>query len=528
MKNILPTLCLLVNLVLLCACSHDMAEEKDAPSPARKSFHKLAAEMISRGAPFDSIIAMQQKAVDELRRGMSEENPVDVLQKMGYLYCRAGQYELGADYLLEAVDSIGSLPPGEESRETAAFLFGNLANLYTRMNMTQEALAANRRALQYAEGVSCVLTSNLWRMRSVIFKNLNQPDSLLICCDISIAEAGPENKKLVSSAIASRGEYMMLHSDNYTRAELKKALDDIESRDYTGVPIKNSAILTLGMGKIYMGDTVDGIKLMEEALEASREHQDVEMIQYAEKHLLNAYAKTGRNAELARLFPEYDALCDTLMNHEKINSVMTSEFRFRTKKKDLETQMWKERSDSARKIIVLQWLAIVLAVLLASLIIGYALKKLRDARRSKELIHTRLLSMFAHQKEVNATIETLNSRIEQLNKEIEGRNDAENIQKLIAGMPSCLLSDSQEALFRRYFTQIYPHFIPDLRHDYPSITPNDELISMLIYMKYGSEEIALSLGISRQSVNTARYRLRKKLNLDKETDLDTFLTSRKG
>lgn len=309
MKNILPTLCLLVNLVLLCACSHDMAEEKDAPSPARTSFHKLAAEMISRGAPFDSIIAMQQKAVDELRRGMSEENPVDVLQKMGYLYCRAGRYELGADYLLEAVDSIGSLPPGEES---------------------------------------------------------------------------------------------------------------------------------------------------------------------------------------------------------------------------LETQMWKERSDSARKIIVLQWLAIVLAVILASLIIGYALKKLRDARRSKELIHTRLLSMFAHQKEVNATIETLNSRIEQLNKEIEGRNDAENIQKLIAGMPSCLLSDSQEALFRRYFTQIYPHFIPDLRHDYPSITPNDELISMLIYMKYGSEEIALSLGISRQSVNTARYRLRKKLNLDKETDLDTFLTSRKG
>ena len=51
---------------------------------------------------------------------------------------------------------------------------------------------------------------------------------------------------------------------------------------------------------------------------------------------------------------------------------------------------------------------------------------------------------------------------------------------------------------------------------------------MLIYMKYRSEEIALSLGISKQSVNSARYRLRKKLDLPKETDLDAFLTSRKG
>lgn len=41
-------------------------------------------------------------------------------------------------------------------------------------------------------------------------------------------------------------------------------------------------------------------------------------------------------------------------------------------------------------------------------------------------------------------------------------------------------------------------------------------------------EIALNLGISRQSVNTARYRLRKKLGLDKETDLDMFMTNRKG
>ena len=51
---------------------------------------------------------------------------------------------------------------------------------------------------------------------------------------------------------------------------------------------------------------------------------------------------------------------------------------------------------------------------------------------------------------------------------------------------------------------------------------------MLIYMHQSNEGIALCLGITRMSVNTARFRLRKKLGLDKETDLNDFLTSRQA
>ena len=46
---------------------------------------------------------------------------------------------------------------------------------------------------------------------------------------------------------------------------------------------------------------------------------------------------------------------------------------------------------------------------------------------------------------------------------------------------------------------------------------------MLIYRGSSSEEIAFALGISRESVNKARYRIRKKLNLSKETTLDDWV-----
>ena len=44
------------------------------------------------GVPVDSIILVQEKAVEELRKGTSPDNPVEVLEQMGYLYNIAGDY----------------------------------------------------------------------------------------------------------------------------------------------------------------------------------------------------------------------------------------------------------------------------------------------------------------------------------------------------------------------------------------------------------------------------------------------------
>ena len=43
---------------------------------------------------------------------------------------------------------------------------------------------------------------------------------------------------------------------------------------------------------------------------------------------------------------------------------------------------------------------------------------------------------------------------------------------------------------------------------------------MLIRLNLSSEEIAFALGNNRASVNTSRFRLRKKLELDKDVSLD--------
>lgn len=74
-----------------------------------------------------------------------------------------------------------------------------------------------------------------------------------------------------------------------------------------------------------------------------------------------------------------------------------------------------------------------------------------------------------------------------------------------------LLSGEDEIHFRQPFAALYPNYLPVLRSRCPELTKSDELFCMLIMLNQSTDEAALTLGISRASVNPARSRIRKKL-----------------
>lgn len=57
------------------------------------------------------------------------------------------------------------------------------------MNMFDEGLDANARALTYSQGIPDFIAGNLWRMRSNIFDEMNAPaDSVLHCYDMALTK----------------------------------------------------------------------------------------------------------------------------------------------------------------------------------------------------------------------------------------------------------------------------------------------------------------------------------------------------
>jgi DNA-binding CsgD family transcriptional regulator len=86
-----------------------------------------------------------------------------------------------------------------------------------------------------------------------------------------------------------------------------------------------------------------------------------------------------------------------------------------------------------------------------------------------------------------------------------------------------LSHDKEWAHFNASFESINKNFYARLKQAYPDIRPNDLKISALIKMGLSIKEMADILNISADSVKTARYRLRKKLQLNTEDNLTDFI-----
>jgi tetratricopeptide (TPR) repeat protein len=80
-------------------------------------------------------------------------------------------------------------------------------------------------------------------------------------------------------------------------------------------------------------------------------------------------------------------------------------------------------------------------------------------------------------------------------------------------------------VFRKWFTDIHPHFYENLNRICPSLTNNDLKLASLIRMNLNSKEIASLTLRSLDSIHIARHRLRKKLGIDDDETLVNFLFS---
>ncbi len=83
----------------------------------------------------------------------------------------------------------------------------------------------------------------------------------------------------------------------------------------------------------------------------------------------------------------------------------------------------------------------------------------------------------------------------------------------------------QNELFETYFDEVHDDFFKRLLAKYPSLTPREQRLCAYIKMNISSKEIAALLNISQRGVEISRYRLRKKLDIDRDTNLGTFISA---
>ena len=99
--------------------------------------------------------------------------------------------------------------------------------------------------------------------------------------------------------------------------------------------------------------------------------------------------------------------------------------------------------------------------------------------------------------------------------------------KLLRGLNATLMTEIEGEKsweqFSTYFDQVNQNFTAELLKKHPSLTQNDLRMCALTRLNMSNKEMAALLNVSIPGIEKSRYRLKKRLGLLVEEDLDGYL-----
>jgi DNA-binding CsgD family transcriptional regulator len=104
-------------------------------------------------------------------------------------------------------------------------------------------------------------------------------------------------------------------------------------------------------------------------------------------------------------------------------------------------------------------------------------------------------------------------------------NQTAELKKLLRALDEDDNLDKEWDSFSRHFDKVHSDFLSALKLKHPNISASELKLSAYLRMNLSSKEIAQLMNISVRGVEISRYRLRKKLELPKETGLFDYLSS---
>lgn len=159
------------------------------------------------------------------------------------------------------------------------------------------------------------------------------------------------------------------------------------------------------------------------------------------------------------------------------------------------------------------------AILFAFILFLYFMKR----KKSKEIKLKLENELFEQTISIANKQEVINILKFEINNIKKDNKDINYFKDVIKDLSDVSKKNNAREDFEIKFNQIFPNFFTNLIKDYPELRQAELRILAFIKMNFSSKDISNFLGITHESVNTQRARIRKKLNLNRIDDLFEFL-----
>lgn len=263
------------------------------------------------------------------------------------------------------------------------------------------------------------------------------------------------------------------------------------------------------------------------SLNYAEQSEDISLIISSYNRLAELEKVKGNEQNLLRYTNTALKLKDSL--NQLNNRVAIEEMQLRYESNELQNKINLQQKDIELLNLSnrLKMYSILLVGSIALLIIGSLYFKYRRSENAKRMLNEEV--NIRNKELLSYTVRTAkkNEAIQKLKKTLnESINDANPNPpyraKLFSLFKEIEQTEDHWKVFRLRFEKIDPTFFEELSHRF-KLTETDLRICALIKLNVTTQEAANMLNITADSVNKSRYRLRKKLNLPKEVELNSFI-----
>jgi len=116
-----------------------------------------------------------------------------------------------------------------------------------------------------------------------------------------------------------------------------------------------------------------------------------------------------------------------------------------------------------------------------------------------------------------------NEFLNTLKKELKIADSSNNLKHIIKIIDRNLNNTDDWQVFEEAFNSADKDFLKKVKQNHPALTSNDLRLCAYLRLNLSSKEIAPLLNISSRSVEVKRYRLRKKMGLQRESSLTDYI-----
>lgn len=450
---------------------------------------------------------------------LARTNASASLNQQGDSVFQIGEYYTALAFYQHAMDSAAV--------RADSFLYYDskldIASVYDRIGEPKKAVEIGEQVTQaFIRSGDSSRTGRAYTALAGFYGKANMPEQSMEATRKGFAILKQQGPLIHRCAIYNQMAFT--HSDQGNWAQALPLLDTaLQLMEASGtLNQRPGMLLNLGNCHRNLGNWAAARRCLEAAAaEADSLHQ-APVLARALEHLSQVAEATGDPASALLLFRRAKTIRDSIFTESKAQSLQEIEVRYQTREKEQELKLLRadERLKTAQRNSLL--LTVFFVVTIMGLGLYFQRLKLRNIRQDftqKQQEMTEFITLLMAKNTQLGNAEGNQERIVQISHESAdmGDNGQENLYD------NRILTDSDWEMFKKRFEQLHPGFILRLRARFPELSSGEERFFLLVKINLNGQEIASILGITANAVKKSRQRLRKRLGLAPEDDLEVFV-----